>query len=535
MKNILRTSIAARSTAVILAIVSVVGLSILALGIQLTERQEGVRQQARLNELLDTVQRTVSIACFLSDKQLAGEVAGGLLRNSTVSLVSISSMTGRLAHRRRGADPGAVENAASLLPPGTLVRKVMSPFNPAESVGEIALVPDAAEIRRNVARASWLTALLLAGQILLIGIGVVVVVIRLVTRPIAGISARLHELRAEAGQQLNVPRGHEVDEIGRLVRDVNALADFLVKILTLERRLRVEREIGERKFRSIFDNTDTGIFQIDGTGLMTSWNAACVRFFSMQALATPDEARPMLMDVIGERREEARALISRAISEHKAASQDIEIVAKSGMPIRWVNLVLTPVEERCLQGVANDITERKHAEEAAQELAATDHLTGLGNRLAFDRKFERMIDECNRDPGRSFAMLLLDLDWFKQVNDTYGHAAGDEVLIRVARTLEEMVRKTDFVARIGGDEFVVLLSSVARRELIENLLRKIIDGINLPIPVGGGNSAKIGISIGAAVFVGPSVTKDELFRRADDAMYRAKEAGRNTYRFFENT
>ena len=184
MTNIFRTSIAARSAAIILLIVGLVGLFLLALAIPLTEHEEEIKQQARLNELLDTVQRTVSIACFLSDKQLADEVARGLLSNRTVSQVTVIAGSVQLTNRSKVMS-GPLASAGSSLPPGSLVRKIQSPFNADETVGEIALVPDAAEIRSNVLHASWFTALLIMGQVVFIGIGVVLVVIRLITRPIS--------------------------------------------------------------------------------------------------------------------------------------------------------------------------------------------------------------------------------------------------------------------------------------------------------------------------------------------------------------
>lgn len=533
MTKILRTSIAARSTAIILLIVSAVGLCFLALAVPFTERQESARQQARLHELLDTVQRTVSIACFLGDRQMADEVAQGLLSNLTVSEIIIAAGGFQIARRSKAADAGPASAATAALPPGTLVRNVVSPFNPDESVGSITLVPDAAEIRSNVARASWFTALLLLGQIIFIGIGVVMVVIRLITRPISGVSARLHGLQAETGQKLDVPRGNETDEIGQLVRDVNAMIDYLVKILGEERSLRIQREIGEKKFRAIFDHADTGIFLVDESGFVMSCNPAFAQFFGMPELAAEEHLRSlMFVDLIGEHHEEARALIGSAIAENRSVDQDIKLDGKAGTPTRWVNLVLSPIENHRLQGVVNDITARKHAEEAAQQLATTDHLTGLGNRLGFERKLEQMIDASYRRPNRHFTLMMLDLDWFKQVNDTYGHQAGDDVLIYVARLLEKTVRKSDFVGRVGGDEFVVLLDSTFQREIIEPIIEKIIAGIGQPIPIAEGHSVNVGASVGAAVFE-DTMNKDELVRRADEAMYYAKASGRNTYRISE--
>ncbi len=529
MANLLRSSIAARSTAIIVVIVGLLGLGFLALAIPLAEQRETARQQDRLNQLLDTVERTVSIACFLSDKQLADEVARGLIGNRTVRQVIVSVGSERLADRSRADAPGM---KAGALPPGTLVRKVVSPFNPDDIVGEIVLVPDEAEIRSTVRQASWFIALLIVVQVAFTGMGVVAVVIRLIARPIARISARLHELRAEAGQKLDIPRGNETDEIGQLVRDVNAMADYLVTILNEERSLHLQREVEERKFRAIFEHADTGIFLLDESGLVISRNQAFGRVFGIPETAPPGTPSPVFAELLGEHGGQARDLIAEAALQNRSVSRDIRLAGKAGAPARWVNLVLSPAEDRRLQGVANDITERKRVEEAAQALATTDRLTGLGNRLGFERRLEQMIDECYRDPGRRFAMLMIDLDWFKQVNDTYGHGAGDLVLAQVARTLEKRVRKSDFVGRLGGDEFIVLLDSTVQREIIERIVADIIGGIGEPVPVGAGVSARVGASVGIALFEGATMPKEELIKQADAAMYEAKQGGRNTYRFY---
>jgi len=533
MLALLRTRIAVRSTAVILVVVGLVGILVLALAIPYARHQEQASQQERLNELLDTVQRTLSIACFLSDKELANEIVLGLLSNQTVSAVAIRAGATQLARQGRTAAAGAALVDPAARPPGALVRKVVSPFNPAETVGEITLVPDAAAILKEVIRRVRDVALLVMALIAIIGLCVAVVVNRFVTRPIAAISARLHELQAETGQKLEVPRGNELDEIGGLVRDVNGMADSLVRFLNEERRLRVDLGNEERKFRAIFENADTGIVLVDESGSLMSWNPAFARLFTVAAAGPGSAPLPTLMDLVGENRAEADALVARCIAEGTSVGRDIKLDARPGVPTRWVNMVVSPLEDRRLLGVVNDITERKRIEEAAQELAATDQLTGLGNRLGFERRIEQMIDGCYRDPGRRFVVLMLDLDWFKQVNDTYGHQAGDIVLVQVARRLENIVRRSDFVGRLGGDEFVVLLSATSEPAIIDRIAKKIIDDIGQPIPIGGGNTAKIGASVGGAVFGGATLAKDELIRRADEAMYQAKRDGRNCHRLYE--
>ncbi len=540
MIGLLRTSLAARSSAVVLGIVGVVGIGFLTIAIPLTKQLEEERQHLHLHELLDTVENALSIACFLSDRQLADEIAEGLLSNRTVLEVEIRAGDQELIRRgRAGAITGArrakviaqTAEALTHLVNEPLTFNVESPFTPGEVVGEITLVPDVSEIRRNVWREVQFIALLVLVQVAVTGLGVMVIVIRYIARPISGLSDELHALRAESGQKLAIPRGNEADEIGRLARDVNTMAGNMVTILNEERELRLQHQIEEQKFRAIFEHADTGIFLIDEAGTLISDNPAFARLFNIADAASRVGHAPKFIDLIGEHKDAVADLIVHCVADALPLSLDLKLGGKPGIPARWVSVVLSPIEGKRLQGVVNDVTERKLAEDAAQELAVTDHLTGLGNRLGFERRLKEMIEQGYRRPRSAFSLLMMDLDHFKEVNDTHGHKAGDEVLVAVARRLEQVVRKTDFVCRLGGDEFVVLLTSMVEPLIIENINRKIIAAVGQPIAIGDGKSAQVGVSIGAAIFGDPPPTQEEFVRRADVAMYAAKRAGRNTWRF----
>src|SRR5690606_9248433 len=198
-------------------------------------------------------------------------------------------------------------------------------------------------------------------------------------------------------------------------------------------------------------------------------------------------------------------------------------------PGHWLQLSLTAVDDELVQGVANDISERMLAEQAALQRAMTDPLTGLGNRAGFETRLTRLLRTRGEHPD--FALLMLDLDHFKAVNDTHGHQAGDLVLQVIGERLSAATRHSDYVARLGGDEFVVLLEGVSDagpiRRLADNLLVSLIQ----PIPLDDRQeiSVAVGASIGIA-FATPGCAMAELVRLADDAMYEAKNNGRNQYR-----
>lgn len=194
-------------------------------------------------------------------------------------------------------------------------------------------------------------------------------------------------------------------------------------------------------------------------------------------------------------------------------------------------------EQNVLEGIIcvfNDITELKNAELNLKRMAHYDALTGLANRNLFFERLESAIAEAKRD-DRIFALLYLDLDNFKPINDTLGHDIGDQVLQTVAERLHELVRAGDTVARMGGDEFTVILSALLTPQDAEMIARKIVKEISRPIPLDG-SSHTLGVSIGISIFPENGTHIESLVTKADHAMYAAKESGRNTYcRYTEGT
>jgi diguanylate cyclase (GGDEF)-like protein/PAS domain S-box-containing protein len=177
--------------------------------------------------------------------------------------------------------------------------------------------------------------------------------------------------------------------------------------------------------------------------------------------------------------------------------------------------------------VTLDITEHKLAEERIQRLAHHDSLTGLPNQLLFNDRLQQTLSLAKRD-ARQFALLYLDLNKFKPVNDALGHAAGDELLKAVATRIRHQVRESDTVARIGGDEFVVILPDIHKREDAESVARKIVAALAGPFQLGSQKqSVAIGASVGIAVYPADGREADALVRAADAAMYGAKQKGRD--------
>ena len=174
---------------------------------------------------------------------------------------------------------------------------------------------------------------------------------------------------------------------------------------------------------------------------------------------------------------------------------------------------------------------RLAAEQRVRELAYQDGLTGLSNRRQFDDALRVAIDSPPA-PGAIHAVLLLDLNGFKKINDCFGHGTGDEVLIIVAQRLLSAMRGTDLVARFGGDEFAILSKHLIDAEAAASISRRVVQALDAPVSAGN-TQHQIGAAIGIALFPTNAATIQELLRKADIALYRAKSEHRSAFRFFE--
>ncbi len=185
---------------------------------------------------------------------------------------------------------------------------------------------------------------------------------------------------------------------------------------------------------------------------------------------------------------------------------------------------------RYFVGIVRDITERKLAEQKIAHLAHYDYLTDLPNRALFLGCLEHSMLLAKRNNYKA-AVLFLDLDGFKQVNDTLGHDAGDLLLQGVSKRLKGIIRESDTVARVGGDEFTFVLNNIQSSEGAAVVAGKIIAALSEPFDLKG-QRCHVGGSIGIAMFPDDASDLDQLIRQADEAMYLAKQSGKNIHKFY---
>ena len=200
----------------------------------------------------------------------------------------------------------------------------------------------------------------------------------------------------------------------------------------------------------------------------------------------------------------------------------------------WEMASISPIRDEMgiithFVGVKEDITELKRLQEQLEHSSHHDQLTGLPNRLLFNDRLEQALVQANRR-NSSFAVLFLDLDEFKSVNDTYGHSHGDGVLIETANRLSGCLRKSDTLARMGGDEFTAIVLDIQGKGDAARIAQSMIDALSEPF-ITGTIECKIGVSIGISYYPKDGVTADSLRSTADTAMYEAKRGGRMAFRF----
>jgi diguanylate cyclase (GGDEF)-like protein/PAS domain S-box-containing protein len=316
------------------------------------------------------------------------------------------------------------------------------------------------------------------------------------------------------------------------------LVAAVAALLLLELRRRreaIEQRLGyEAGFRATFDQASVGIAHVAPDGRFLKVNGKLC-----DLLGYPRE-RLMGLSFLDLKFDEDRAASATEIARllrQAGGSLDAERrYRRSDGSAIWLELATSLVRDAAgrpeyFVAMAYDITERRRAQERVLHQATHDPLTDLPNRALFADRLGHALRQARRR-GNGGAVMFMDLDHFKLPNDRFGHAAGDALLRETAKRLSGCVRGGDTVARIGGDEFAVVLSETAQPQDAAVVARKIIDSMRAPMSLEG-NAHTQTVSIGIALFPTDGKEVDILTKHADEAMFRAKEAGRNGFRFHE--
>ncbi len=288
----------------------------------------------------------------------------------------------------------------------------------------------------------------------------------------------------------------------------------------------------EERFRAVFEHSAVGIIVLDGDARVLHANSAFERFLD---LSLRDMSGRHLSDFAPAEDADATAILAREVAEgmRENATSEVRFVGRHGH-VAWGTLTVSRAQEKDalhLIAMVQDISERKALEAQLLHQAFHDPLTALANRALFRDRLEHALARTERESGR-IAVMLLDLDNFKSVNDTQGHAAGDRMLEVVAARLRSATRGCDTVARLGGDEFAVLLEQMHASKGAEVVASRIVEALRLPVEISLGRVMTVGASVGIAV-LGGEEGAEELLRNADVAMYEAKHRARGRWVIYD--
>jgi len=325
--------------------------------------------------------------------------------------------------------------------------------------------------------------------------------------------------------------------IGRLDVEGEDVIEGLAFDITAQKRAEQALRESEQRYRGIVEDTPVLICRFLPGGEITFVNEAYCRYFEKTAEELVGSTFLTLIP------EKDREIVMRNINfltvDSPTQSHDHRVVTPEGMTRwqRWTNRALFDKEGNTVayQAIGDDITERKRAEELIEYQATFDTLTDLPNRRLLLDRLVQALARCRRH-GHKGALLFLDLDQFKHINDSLGHPVGDALLQEVSKRLKKELREEDTSARLGGDEFVVLFSEVSDNpekaaQQAQAGAEKIQTELSAPYTIHN-HKLHVTTSIGIAMFPMEDESADDILRHADTAMYQAKKAGRNTIRFF---
>lgn len=313
------------------------------------------------------------------------------------------------------------------------------------------------------------------------------------------------------------------DEMGKITHFIAVKED-----ITAQKR--AEDQL--RMNATVFETTAEGIMVTDADNLIKTVNPAFTRITGY----APEEAigRGPSMLSSGRHNKAFYESLWDSVQQKGYWTGEVWNRRKDGSVFpEWLSIAAIPGEDGIAKeyvAVFSDISKHKQDEEQIRYQANYDALTGLPNRSLLSDRLTQAIGSANRENWK-LALLFIDLDQFKMVNDTFGHVMGDELLQQVASRVRACVRESDTVARFGGDEFVILLQDVTDMDAVAGIAAKVIDSI-IRVFTLYGREIYIGASVGITIFPDDAVNADALLRNADMAMYQAKAHGRNNYQFF---
>ena len=501
-----RYGILVRLTAAILITAIIVGVVSANIFYRITYNSELAAANEDISQLFTTVSSTASIAAYVEDSEIAREVVNGLVTNSTVHGVKFKA----------GNVSVSTPIKSNYKP---LTFDIIHPFMNSEVIGHLDIYPEESFIRNRAEVIGQDNVKALFALATVVTLLTLIISHYLIIRPMVNTGNALHNIDPGASNRLVKPDFHKTSEIGALVEDINELLEKSESLITKERSLRKEIEVLEKNFRMLFENSLSPIVLADRQGELILSNDS---FYTLMARVNQPMLTnygPLLSDLFVQS-EKLIKDVKQAFQKNDIAIGEYELKTSKDEPM-WSQVVIIPISTEdnsdLYQITLHDISKRKLEMDKLSVQAEFDSLTNLTNRHGAETKLEDLMQR--KVP---FALALLDLNGFKQINDIYGHDAGDVILKHVSDNMLNVVRQDDTVSRWGGDEFVLIFKRTERQALIK-VLDKMYQAIIKPVKLESINQEiSVGASIGAAFYPESGETLEQIIRRADKAMYRAK-------------
>lgn len=488
--------------------------------------------EASARAIVAAVQKTLTVGVYARDEVLLKELVDGLAHHPSVARVGVLDINGRemvsarsplvSADRAPGTDSPSFESTLA------------SPFNADEAIGRLQVWLDstrlAAEARRQ--------ASILVGALIVLLAGVLTVfnalASRLLSRPMHRLADALERIEPGSPQRLIIERQHAHDEVGIVMAAANRLLDLQQQAMERERAMRDEISALEARYRGIFDSTSAGIFILSAEGKLLQANPAMSRLLGMSADTLDAAHITDFAATVFFEPERLAQLVERAQASAQPEAQDLELVRSDGSTL-WahcmVSAIVDPASGRHrVEGVLYDITQRKRQEHDAHHRAEHDALTGLKSRAFIESSLGQHVHTARLNEG-SVTLMFIDLDGFKSVNDRWGHAAGDAVLVEAAHRLRALFQRScELVGRLGGDELVVMIAGFeATHPSIGELAARLIDSFKVAFELPNGEFARVGASVGVASYPLHATNSKTLIHAADAAMYAVKQSGKGGF------
>ena len=486
----------------------IVGLITTQLFYRFTFLNEEALGKQSINQLYNTVSPTASIASYLGDEELAKEVVNGLTSNDIITSAAIKT------------DKLMVLSDTYQQSSDTIEFVLYSPFEKERRVGLLYVEANESYLRAKADNISATNTFVVAIEALIITIISIIVTYSVITRPILSIGKALHSIRPGTSERINKPRSHQESEIGQLADDVNDLLAKAEQQMLKEKSLRDEVKILESRFRMLFENATSAIALVEPKGDILLYNDNFEKLIEKLKLPLKKNYGHYLQDLFVVKKE-LHEQIQIAFANNESATAELELISYQDESI-WVQVVVTLLITDDLQEsyqiTLHDISKRKYQISLLDQKANYDGLTNLLNRQATEQHLNKLI--INRQP---FALIMMDLNDFKPINDVFGHDAGDELLIHVSSQLLKSLRKADVLSRWGGDEFVIILPSTAKDDVI-NICAKLASKLSKPHHLSQyDKSVSVTASMGVSFYPDDQMELLELIRAADKAMYYVKK------------